>query len=160
GRTRTEVVDVGAYALAPATHFEVLLIPAGQTDPVAGPIDALAGQSFTVVVNALDANGNAGAYYGTLELTSTDGLTDFGGLVIQAGGAAVYQFTAADPSSHSFRVTLNSDGSQTIHVVDSVQRTMHTDSAAISVTAGAPQVQSDSLKFGVMDANGQFQQLS
>ena len=127
GRLRVGPVDVGAYALAPATRFVVTT-----------PANASAGVPFDVTVTARDAIGNAGAYYGTVEFSSSDGLADL---------PASYTFTPGDHGVKTFSVTLRSNGGQTIHVVDADERTLLGDSPAIVVTGGAPQVLESSVAF-------------
>ncbi|MBY0527249.1 MAG: hypothetical protein K2R98_27890 [Gemmataceae bacterium] len=135
GRPRVGPVDVGAYALAPATRLVMTLSTTSGTSPL----------NVSVTVQALDARGNAGAYYGTLEFSSTDGLATL---------PVDYRFQPGDHGAHTFAAILKTTGPQTLHVVDAVQRTLFATSDAITVIDGAPQVLNDSLAFGLVDATG------
>jgi Big-like domain-containing protein/VCBS repeat protein len=101
-----------------ATHFSV-----------SAPATATLGTAFTVTVTALDAfNNTAAGYRGTVHFTSSD-------------GAAVlppnYTFTAADAGVHSFTVTLNTAGTQSVTVTDTVTGSI-TGSTNITVNTSPP----------------------
>jgi ELWxxDGT repeat protein len=88
------------WAYYPATHFRVTT-----TASIATP-----GSAFKVTITALDRNDNVDtAYIGTMHFNCTD-------------GSAVlpfdYKFTALDQGVHSFTVTLNTPGIQTISATD------------------------------------------
>jgi hypothetical protein len=96
--TGTATVSVQAAA---ATHYSVT-----------GPSSAKIGVPFNITVTALDRFGNvATGYRGTVHFTSTD-------------PAAVlpsdYTYTATDKGKHTFSVTLNTAGTQTITATDTV----------------------------------------
>jgi hypothetical protein len=102
---------------------------AAKTLRVAAPSNATAGTPFTITVTALDAFGNvATGYRGTVHFTSSDGAA-----VLPAD----YTFTSADNGKHTFSVTLNTAGSETITVTDTTH-TAVTGHATVSVTAAAP----------------------
>jgi hypothetical protein len=101
-----------------ATHFTVK-----------APVSVTAGTSFTITVTALTAGNQLDAVYtGTVHFTSSDG---------SAVLPTDYTFTLKDAGSHTFKVTLNSTGSQTITATDT-----HTSSikgqATVTVNAAAP----------------------
>jgi photosystem II stability/assembly factor-like uncharacterized protein len=86
-----------------ATHFKL-----------AAPGSVTAGTPFTVTVTALDAFGNtATGYLGTVNFTTTDPNHTL---------PPNYMFTAGDAGVHTFTngVTLNTPGTQTLHVKDTV----------------------------------------
>jgi hypothetical protein len=93
-------------AAAKATHFHVT---ASTTTPVAGV-------PFTVTVTALDQFGNvAKSYRGTVHFTSTDAAAHL---------PADYPFSAADNGKHTFSVTMETSGTQTITVTDKANATI------------------------------------
>jgi hypothetical protein len=72
----------------------------------------VAGAAFQITVSALDAFGNvATGYLGTVHFSSTD---------TAAVLPANYAFTALDQGKHTFTVTLNTLGGQTITATDTV----------------------------------------
>jgi hypothetical protein len=95
----------------PATHLQVI-----------APENVQAGQSFDVVVEALDASNHlATGYTGTVQFSL--GTADSGATL-----PGSYTFTAADHGIHVFDVTLSATGSQTITA---------TDTATSSITGSA-----------------------
>src|SRR5262249_37416862 len=83
-----------------AKHLNITVTPTGVTP----------GGSVTVTVQALDPLGHpATAYTGTVPFTSSDGAAQF---------PADYPFVAADHGTHTFTVTLNTVGTQSITVTD------------------------------------------
>jgi hypothetical protein len=93
------------------------------------PATAVAGAAFNITVNVLDAFGNlAGDYTGTVQFTSTDP---------QAVLPANYTFTTADGGSHTFSVTLQTAGNQTVSVADAAKGVAATTSTAVAVTPAA-----------------------
>jgi hypothetical protein len=103
---------------AAATHFKV-----------SAPTSVKAGTAFTITVTALDAYGNkATSYRGTVDFSSTDGSASLPG---------DYTFVAADKGKHTFSVTLNTTGSQTITATDTANGSI-TGKAKTTVTAAAP----------------------
>jgi len=105
-------------SLAQATHLQV-----------AAPSTVTIGASFTVTVTALDAaNAVATGYRGTVHFTSSDGLA-----VLPAN----YTFLASDNGSHTFTVTLNTLGNQTVTATDTVTGSI-TGNSTITVSAVPP----------------------
>jgi hypothetical protein len=103
---------------AAATHFKIT-----------APTSATAGTAFTITVTALDAFGNkATSYRGTVHFTSSDGAASLPG---------DYTFLAGDKGKHTFSVTLNTTGSQTITGTDTKTGSI-TGKAKITVNAAAP----------------------
>jgi hypothetical protein len=87
-------------AAAGASHF-------GMTASAAA---AVAGTAVSVTVTALDASGNvATGYTGTVHFSSSDA---------QAALPPAYTFTAADAGVHTYSVTFNTAGSQSLSVAD------------------------------------------
>jgi len=92
----TTVADLPATA----THFQVV--------PSANPV--VAGMPFTITVTALDnANNVVPGYTGTVHFSSSDG---------QAMLPDDYPFTIDDQGIHTFTLTLNMPGAQTVTVAD------------------------------------------
>ncbi len=91
--------DVGAFHSQPAVRFELL-----------APPQVIAGIPFSLTVIAIDGWDNtASTYAGTIHFGSTD------------AGAQLppnYSFTAVDGGEHTFNVTLQTPGRQTILVND------------------------------------------
>jgi hypothetical protein len=97
---------------------------------ITAPASVTAGTSFTITVTALTAgNGLDGLYTGTVHFSSSDGL---------AGLPANYTFTKADMGSHTFSVTLNSTGTQTVTVKDKAHKTIEGTASVTVNSAGAP----------------------
>jgi DNA/RNA endonuclease G (NUC1)/fibronectin type 3 domain-containing protein len=85
----------------PATHFSV-----------SAPATNVPGTAFNVTVTALDAsNATVPGYLGTIHFTTSAASSTL---------PADYTFVAADNGSHTFSVTLNSSGPQTITATDTV----------------------------------------
>jgi trimeric autotransporter adhesin len=77
---------------------------------IAVPSNVTAGTPFTLKVSVLDAYGNeVKNYFGTIHFADTAGL---------AGLPPDYTFTGADAGVHSFTVTLNTAGNQTLSATD------------------------------------------
>jgi hypothetical protein len=116
GVTRTGSVNIGAYQ-ASAAAFLVGGFPS--------PITT--GRSGSVTVTARDPYSNTAAgYRGTVHFTSSDG---------QAVLPPNYTYTAADNGVHTFTVTLNTPGTQSITVTDTSTPTLTGTQAGIQVTA-------------------------
>jgi hypothetical protein len=99
-----------------ATHFLVT-----------APASVTAGTSFTITVTALTAGGQTDCNYtGTVTFTSSDP-----GAVLPAA----YTFTLDDAGTHTFTVTLNTTGSQTITATDKAHKTIK-GTATVTVNAG------------------------
>ena len=89
---------------APATHFEVIT-----------PENALAGVPASIKVVALDAsNQPVRNFTGTVHFTSSDA---------SAVLPANYTFTGADHGAHTFQVTLETTGDDTVTATDAVTKT-------------------------------------
>ena len=101
------------------------------TFTVTAPANATAGTAFNVTVTALRSDGtNEGsAFTDTVHFSSTDG---------SATLPADYTFTTGDNGSHTFGVTLNTSGSQTITVTGAVAIGFRGTSGAISVGSSTP----------------------
>jgi hypothetical protein len=90
-----------------------------------GPSPVTAGTAFTITVRVRDANNkNAVDYRGTIAFTSTD---------LAAVLPANYTFTAADAGQHTFTVTLNTAGLQSITATDTVVASLTGTRSAITV---------------------------
>jgi DNA/RNA endonuclease G (NUC1)/fibronectin type 3 domain-containing protein len=102
----------------PATHFSVT-----------APASVTTGTSFSVTVTALAAsNANATGYTGTVHFTSSSA-----GML-----PADYTFVGGDNGSHTFSVTLDSPGSQTITATDTVTASITGTASTIVVCPPAP----------------------
>jgi hypothetical protein len=96
---------------------------------VSAPGSATAGASFTITVSALTADGHVDDLYGgTVTFSSSDS---------QAVLPANYTFTRRDLGVHSFSVTLNSTGTQTITATDKFHPSI-TDTATVTVNSAGP----------------------
>jgi hypothetical protein len=83
---------------------------------ITAPKTATAGTAFTITVMAEDAFGNlVSGYRGTVAFTSSDGSAVLPGN---------YTFVAGDHGKHTFSVTLNTAGGQTITAEDTVHNTI------------------------------------
>jgi hypothetical protein len=96
-------------------------VTAGVSLSLSVPQTATAGSAFNVVLTVADAHGNAATgYTGTVHFTSTDA---------HALVPADYTFTATDAGSHTFTVTLDTAGGQSVSVAD-------TANSSISASGG------------------------
>jgi hypothetical protein len=77
---------------------------------VTAPSSAVAGKSFTVTVAAVDAFGNV--------ITGYRGKVHFADSATNAGLPSDYTFSSSDNGVHTFSVTLNAIGAQTLTVTD------------------------------------------
>jgi adhesin/invasin len=97
---------------------------------ISTPSNISSGTAFSVKVNAADAYGNdADTYVGTIHFTTT------------AKGSSVpidYTFTAADKGIHTFLITLNSTGAQTLTVTDGLNAFTTTASATLASATAPP----------------------
>jgi hypothetical protein len=113
--------------LSTITNFEVLNAAAAKF-VLHVPSNITAGTPFTLKVSVLDAFGNrVKNYFGTIHFANTAGI---------AGLPADYTFDSIDAGDHSFSVTLNTTGNQTLSVLDVVNPLL-TASANFSVKAPA-----------------------
>ena len=93
---------------------------------VTAPSTIPAGTPFQVTVTAVDQNNNAlTGYRGVIHFTSSDPA---------AGLPANYSFAAADQGTHTFTITLNSVGSQSITAVDTATASITGSKSGINVT--------------------------
>jgi autotransporter-associated beta strand protein len=120
------VVDsANAATLATLTNFEVVNA-AASTFGITVPSQITAGATFTSKLTVSDAYGNGVKNY--------FGLVHFSTSAALAGLPADYTFNSADAGSHTFTLTLNTSGNQTLSVVD-INNSLLTASAAASVKA-------------------------
>jgi hypothetical protein len=110
-----------------AGSFTVQVNPGAATHfAVSAPASAVAGTAFTITVTALDAFGNvATGYRGTVTFSSSDGSASLPGN---------YTFVGLDHGKHSFTVTLNTTGSQTVTAEDTAHNTIK-GTATVQVNA-------------------------
>ncbi len=119
GVTRPNPPSIGAYEPASATHLSVT-----------APASATAGTSFSVTVTALDAgNATVTGYTGTVHFTSSDG---------SATLPANYTFVGADAGAHTFSVTMQTPGSQSVTATDVGSSITGTTSVQVLAPFGAP----------------------
>ena len=91
------------------------------------PANPIAGTAYNVTVTAFDAYNNvASGYTGTVALSSSDG---------HAILPADYTFTASDAGTHTFSVTLETAGTQSITATDTLAPTLTAGDSAINVQA-------------------------
>jgi hypothetical protein len=127
-----------------AGSFTVKVSPAAVARfKVAGPTTATAGTAFTLTVSALDAFGNVvTGYRGTVSLSDS------------VGGATLpgdYTFVGSDHGKHSFSVTLNTTGRQTLTVEETAHTTIQ---GTHKVLVDAPQPRSGLAGDGPDPASG------
>jgi len=106
---------------------------AAKTLTIAGfPTSDTAGAAGNVVVTVYDAYGNvATGYTGTVSLTTSDPHA------VQPSG---YTFVAADAGKHTFSVTLETAGTQTITATDMVTASLTATESNIAVTPAAASI--------------------
>lgn len=126
GSWSVSVVDTSNPAsLATLSNFEVVNGVASRV-VLNPPSNITAGTAFTLKVSILDAWGNpVKNYFGTIHFASTAGI---------AGLPADYTFNAADAGVHTFTLTLNTTGNQTLSVTDTAAPAL-TTSTVLSVKA-------------------------
>src|SRR5439155_13713357 len=118
--TATDTVNGGLTAKATVS----VSAAAAATLSLTVPATAVAGSSFNATVTLTDAYGNvASGYAGTVHFTSSDSKAVLPG---------DYTFTSGDAGRHTFVVTLNTLGSQTVTAADSVNSALQA-SATVSV---------------------------
>src|SRR5207249_2024207 len=94
---------------------------------ISAPLSVSAGMPFTITVTALDAFGNAAkGYLGAVAFTSSDP---------RAALPPNYTFTSADAGVHTFTVTLNSGGTQSLTVADTIAPSINDTDSGITVAA-------------------------
>jgi hypothetical protein len=106
------VTDLAGNSVAPGTVGTFTVNLAAPYFVVTGlPGATTAGNALAVTVTAYNSNGSIDTgYTGTVDFTSSDP---------KAVLPAAYQFKAADAGAHTFSVTLESAGSQTVTATDS-----------------------------------------
>ncbi len=112
------VVDIAnAATLATLTNFEVTNAAAARF-VINLPSKITAGTPFSLRVSVVDAYGNrAKNYFGTIQFGNTAG---------SLGLPSNYTFTGDDNGDHTFIVTLNTTGTQTLTVSDLADATLST----------------------------------
>jgi hypothetical protein len=120
------VVDASSAAtLATVTNFEVTNAAAAKV-VLSVPSNITAGTPFSVKVTVVDAFGNGVKnYFGTIHFANTAGI---------AGLPADYTFNSTDAGVHTFSVTLNTVGNQTLSIVDLANSVLQS-STTVSVKA-------------------------
>jgi hypothetical protein len=117
----TSLVAREAYILVQAAAASQVVITA--------PKSVRHGTAFSVTVTLLDAYGNvATGYLGTIHFTSSDS---------SAVLPANYTFTATDAGVHTFSVTLNTAGTDTLTATDMQNSTLTGTDSSIQVTSAA-----------------------
>jgi ELWxxDGT repeat protein len=107
---------------------EPWILAQGPSFSVQGPATSTAGSSFSLTVTALDASGNLNPNYtGTVHFTSSDP---------SAILPADYTFTAGDQGLHTFTVTLDKAGGQSVTVVDTSNGSI-AGTTSVSLSAAA-----------------------
>jgi ELWxxDGT repeat protein len=107
---------------------EPWILGQGPSFSLQGPAASTAGSSFTLTVTALDASGNLNPNYtGAVHFTSSDP---------SAILPADYTFTAADQGVHTFTITLDKAGAQSVTVVDKSNSSIG-GNTSVSVSAAA-----------------------
>jgi hypothetical protein len=125
GTASTLAVSVGGIALA--TTPGVTVVPAAAStfvlDGLAAQVTAGVGAGLTVT--ARDAFGNVAAgYNGTIHFTSSDPAATL---------PSDYTFTGADLGIHSFTATLNSTGTESLTITDTVSKSLGVTRGNITV---------------------------
>jgi hypothetical protein len=112
-------VDIGAFEVQKPGGLFAMTVPSSLTASIA----------FSMTVEAIDSAGKPlTGYTGTVHFTSSDP---------QALLPSDYTFTAADAGVHTFSATLETPGSQWIHVADPTQTLAAGNVAGIVVNAPA-----------------------
>jgi hypothetical protein len=127
GSQTLRVADTSTTSLAGSASLTVAAPPAARL-ALGNPSTSTAGQSFNLVVTALDAQGNVlTGYTGTVQLTSSDS---------QAVLPGAFTFTASDHGVHTFSVTLKTAGNDSLSASD-ITATGVTGSTSLTVNPGA-----------------------
>jgi hypothetical protein len=121
---RNGTPDVAALAYGGAVWSLLNAEPREALRVAIDPTPAMAGTAQSVTVTAFDLAGNPDpSYTGTVHFSSSD---------VQAGLPADYTFTAADHGTHTFSVTLDTAGAQSLTVSDGVTFASATTSAQVT----------------------------
>ena len=114
-------------AIALNTGFDAEQLGAAVGFRLSAPATSTAGQTNSITVTAVDANGNpVPDFRGTIHLTTNDP---------KATLPTFYTFTAADAGTHTFQITLDKSGAD---VVTASNPRLHSGATTINVAAGAP----------------------
>jgi hypothetical protein len=106
----------------PVTHFQI-----------SGPTGATAGLAVMETVTALDANGNVvPTYAGTVHFTSTDAAASLPG---------AYTFQVGDGGNHTFAITMQTVGSQSVTATDASASIITATGLLYTAKAGPPSPQ-------------------
>jgi hypothetical protein len=127
GAQSVSVADGSNRAIS-GTQSGITVTPSTATHfGITGPTTTITtGKSFTAIVSALDAYGNVSpTYRGKVHFSDT----------VSAGLPSDYTFGATDNGVHSFSVTLNTAGTQTLGIRDNVNNLIN---GSIVLTATAP----------------------
>ena len=126
GSQTVTATDTANATIAGTTGTVTVSPAAASALAVTAPASATAGAPFSVTVTARDPYGNtATGYTGKVHFTSTDG---------QAVLPADYPFTAGDAGVHTFSVTLQTTGNQTVTATDTANATV-TGFATVAVSS-------------------------
>jgi hypothetical protein len=129
GSQSLTATDTASASITGSQTGIAVYLPAASFSVAGFPASTSAGSAGTVTVTALDANGNLAATYGgTVHFTSSDA---------QASLPADYIFTPADAGAHTFTVTLQTIGTQSLTATDTVTATITGTQSGITVTSTA-----------------------
>ena len=124
-----------AATLATITNFEVVNA-AASTFGITLPTQITAGVPFSSKVTVSDAYGNGVKnYFGTVHFSTS---------AVNAGLPADYTFNSADAGVHTFTLTLNTSGNQTLVVTDTNNPSLN---ATVSGTVNAAAARSLTISF-------------
>jgi hypothetical protein len=128
GSQSITATDISNSSLT-ATQSGITVTPSVATHlGIGAPSSVKKGVAFNATVTALDAYGNvATGYRGTVQFTSSDRLAKL---------PANYTFTAADNGVHTFLVTLNTTGTQSLTAKDTAKKSTITGTDP-SIVVGA-----------------------
>jgi uncharacterized repeat protein (TIGR03803 family) len=133
GSQSITATDTGNGSLT-GTQSGITVTPGAATHfGISAPSSVKKGVAFSVTVTALDAYGNvATGYGGTVNFTSSDR---------QAKLPANYTFVATDAGVHTFSVTLNTTGTQSLTVKDTAKKSTISGTASIQVSTASVEAQ-------------------
>jgi hypothetical protein len=127
GNQNVSVTDTSNSALNGSQTMTVTPAAAARLS-VGGLSNAIAGSAQTATVALYDPFGNtATGYTGTVHFSSTDA---------QATLPGDYTFSSADAGSHQFSLRLNSSGTQTVTVTDSLSGSL-SNSQTVTISAAS-----------------------
>jgi hypothetical protein len=129
--TQSLTVTGTSLVLTTRTLSGITVVPAATSVfLVAFPTSVLSGASNNLTVTARDAYGNTTpAYNGTVKFTSSDSAASL---------PANYTFGSGDAGIHKFSATLNTAGTQSITVIDTVTATITGSESGINVVTVQP----------------------